>query len=46
MYGDEDQPEGNDFREIPKAIWPNKKLVDEWVEAAKRRKKDKLNYDA
>lgn len=46
MYGDEDQPEGNDFREIPKSIWPNKKLVDEWVEAAKRRRKDKLNGDA
>lgn len=41
LYGDDELPDGNDFKEIPKEYWHDRKRVDEWTEAAKQRKKDK-----
>ena len=41
MYGDEDKPEGTYEREIPKEFWHDQRRVDEWIEKAKQRRKEK-----
>jgi len=42
MYGDEEMPEGNEFREIPKNKWHDKKYVEEWIDKAKERRDRKI----
>jgi len=38
MYGDEDAPEGNYYREIPREFWHDQKRIDKWIEQAKERR--------
>ena len=39
IYGDEDGI--GDQREVPKEYWHDKKRVDEWIELAKERRKER-----